>query len=279
MKVEIKNFKDFELILPSFNCNRDCPYCTAKITKWETRELNLNIFKNKLAELEEKGYHFKYFILCGNGEPSLYSLKTLKTIFDTVKNHRKLFEFIRVQTSGNLFYEEEKLKVLPNDAIIEITRVHEDFNTDKEILKYNDNYIETKAFKNWKNIRLNMVVLKDATAESLIRQAESYSNKFSNIKTISIKTLNLNTKTGNTNNKYSQWILNNAVSRADCMKIVQEMQNILGETVVEYKDRYIWKLNNTEITLYSAKGKIYGDTHMVYYGNELVNFNLETLEI
>ena len=27
-------YKEFELILSSFKCNKNCPYCTAKITKW-----------------------------------------------------------------------------------------------------------------------------------------------------------------------------------------------------------------------------------------------------
>lgn len=277
--METKEFKDFELILPSFKCNRDCPYCTAKITKWQERELDLNTFEKTLNELEIKGYHFKYFILCGNGEPSLYSLEDINTIFDSVNKHRSLFEHIRVQTSGNLFFEKDKINSLPQDTIIEITRVHKDFDSDKEVLKYNRDYLDTETFKEWKNIRLNMVVLNNATAESLIKQAEYYSDTFKNIKTISIKTLNLNTKGGSTDNKYSQWILKNAVSRKECMSIVQEMQQLLGQAVVEYKDRYVWKLNDTEITLYSAKGKTYGDTHMVYYGNEIVDFNLNKIEI
>lgn len=279
VKPETKSYKDFELILPSFKCNRDCPYCTAKITQWPERELDLVKFEETLTSLEENGYRFKYFILCGNGEPSLYSLEDLSQIFTSVAKHRELFKYLRVQTSGNLFFEIDKLKVLPKDTIIEITRVHRDFGKDKAVLKYVMNYTETEAFKKWENIRLNMVVLNTETAESLIKQAEYYSNEFKNIKTISIKTLNLNTKDGSTDNKYSQWILKNAVSRTECMSIVKEMQALLGEAVLEYKDRYVWRSNNTEITLYSAKGKVYGDTHMVYYGNELVDFNLNTVEI
>lgn len=274
-----KSYKDFELILPSFECNRDCPYCTAKITKWETRELDLDTFEKKLTELKQKGYNFKYFILCGNGEPSLYSVETLKKIFDSVQRHRSLFKYVRVQTSGNLFYETDKIELLPADTIIEITRVHDNFKKDSEVLKYKDDYTQLESFRTWKNIRLNMVVLKDATAESLIEQAELYCAKFDNIKTISIKTLNLNTKDGSLDNKYSQWILKNAVARQECYQLIHEMQELLGEAVIEYKDRYVWQINDTEITLYSAKGKVYGDTHMVYYGNEIVDFNLNKIEL
>ena len=279
MKVLNKNLKDFELIMPSFTCDRDCPYCTAKITQWEPRELDLDTFEEKLAELETKGYHFKYFILCGNGEPSLYSVKVLRRVFESMEKHRGLFDGIRVQTSGHIFFENDKLAELPSDTIIEITRAYEDIDKDMQTLSYAWDYTDTSSFRNWKNIRLNMVVLKDATAESLMQQIKRYCSKFKNIKTISIKTLNLNTKDGSTDNKYSQWILNNAVNRNDCLELMHDLESLIGDAVVEYNDRYIWKVDNTEVTLYSAKGKTYGDTHMVYYGNELVDFKLNVLEI
>lgn len=30
-----KKFKELEIILSDFSCDKNCPYCTAKITKWE----------------------------------------------------------------------------------------------------------------------------------------------------------------------------------------------------------------------------------------------------
>lgn len=279
---ESKQLKDFELILPSFRCNRDCPYCTAKITNWEKRDLNLNNLDLKLAELTEKGYHFKYFILCGNGEPSLYSDEIWRRIWDIVEKHRDLFDDFRVQTSGNLFdcgYKLEYLRETGLNVIIEITRVSFDSEEDMKVLGNAREYIYSKAFKYWKRIRLNMVMLKGITAEKVKEQVEQYTLRFDNIETVSIKTLNLNTKTGDTNNQYSQWILNNAISRDDCMELVQKLTGLLGDAVVEYKDRFIWMIGNTEVTLYSAKGKQYGDTHMVYYGDELVDFKLNKIEL
>ena len=45
-------YKEFELILSSFKCNKNCPYCTAKITKWP-------IVDDKVDKLEETFNYLK----------------------------------------------------------------------------------------------------------------------------------------------------------------------------------------------------------------------------
>ena len=40
-------YKEFELIGSSFKCDKNCPYCTAKITKWP-------IVDDKFEELEQR---------------------------------------------------------------------------------------------------------------------------------------------------------------------------------------------------------------------------------
>lgn len=40
-------YKEFELILSSFKCNKNCPYCTAKITKWPAVDDKVGELKNK----------------------------------------------------------------------------------------------------------------------------------------------------------------------------------------------------------------------------------------
>ena len=69
-------YKEFELILSSFKCNKNCPYCTAKITKWPNVDDKIDKFEEKLQYLKEKDISFRYFIFCGNGEPSLHSFET-----------------------------------------------------------------------------------------------------------------------------------------------------------------------------------------------------------
>ena len=47
-------YKEFELILSSFKCNKNCPYCTAKITKWPNVDDKIDKFEEKLQYLKEK---------------------------------------------------------------------------------------------------------------------------------------------------------------------------------------------------------------------------------
>lgn len=48
-------YKEFELILSSFKCNKNCPYCTAKITKWPVVDDKLELLAEKLYFLKSKG--------------------------------------------------------------------------------------------------------------------------------------------------------------------------------------------------------------------------------
>ena len=45
-------YKEFELIGSSYKCDKNCPYCTAKITKWP-------IVEDKFETLEEKLNYLK----------------------------------------------------------------------------------------------------------------------------------------------------------------------------------------------------------------------------
>lgn len=277
---ENTKFKDFELILPSFKCDKNCPYCSAKITKWYDTHLDVQAFKSKLQLLKDNGVTFKYFILSGNGEPSLIADNEWQQIWDIVSEYRKMFDQLRVQTSGHLFYEAEKLAYLPKETLIEITRVHKCSTKDMEELGYKEDYVQTEAFKSYPYIRLNYVTLKGKSAREMRDEIQDYATSFPNIKTISIKTLNLNTYTGEVDNPYSKWILANAFSRNESSYLVSQFEILLGESVIEYKDRRVWALENgMEITLYEAKGKKYGDTHIVFYGDKLVDFNLEEYEV
>lgn len=277
--------KDLELILPSYDCNRDCPYCTAKITRWYSTELDLDKFSKTLDELIEKEYHFKYFILCGNGEPSLYPTETLLRIFEIINSHNTehlLFDNIRIQTSGNLFsntIHKDVRNAIKGRYIVEITRAAFDYETDSDILRYKGDYINSYNFSLYKTIRLNIVILKGMTGKDIVYNIKKYKDSYPNIKYISIKTLNLNTRDGDTNNPYSEWIIENAVARKDSNDIVISISQLLGEPDLEYKDRFIWKHNDVEISLYTANGKHYGDSHLVYYGDKLIDFELNKITL
>ena len=269
-------YKEFELILSSFKCDKNCPYCTAKITRWPVIDDKLDTLEEKLNYLKNEGIIFRYFILCGNGEPSLTSLDNFKKIVDSTRKVN-IFDEKRLQSSGNIFYEDEKLDYIKNDFIVEITRVDFDAKKDMEVLGYKRDYIESDNFSK-ANVRLNYVMLKNKSFNEYLEEIKKYIDKYPNIKTVSLKTLNLNTKDGNIENRYSKWILDNALTKADADNIINCMSNNANFVTKDMKffDRYEWIYNGVPVTFY-AKKLDYGYSNIVYYGGRLVDYHLDDI--
>ncbi|MBQ9090523.1 MAG: 4Fe-4S cluster-binding domain-containing protein [Alphaproteobacteria bacterium] len=271
-------YKEFELILSSFKCNKNCPYCTAKITKWPIVDDKIHKLKTQLEYLKKQGISFRYFIFCGNGEPSLHSYETIKTVVDTVKKSG-LFDELRFQSSGNIFFEKDKLDLIKKDFIVEITRIDFDSKKDMEILGYDKDYINSHLFKEV-NVRLNYVMLKNKTFEEYLTEIKKYLDTYPNIKTVSLKTLNLNTHNNNFDNPYSQWILQNALTKKDTDRVIQQMSENADFSVKDEKffDRYEWIYASKPITFYTKKLD-YGYSNIVYYGGELVDYHLNEIQL
>ena len=269
-------YKEFDLIGSSFKCNKNCPYCTAKITKWPIRNNNFKTLENRLNYLKEKDISFRYFIFGGNGEPSMNSFEDIKTVVDATRKVN-LFDEKRFQSSGNVFFEDEKFNYIKDDFIIEITRVSLDPKEDMNVLGYKENYLETDNFKK-ANIRLNYVLIKNRDFNQVLKDLQEYIKKYPNIKTVSLKTLNTSTKDDVVDNKYSKWILENALTKKDTDKIVEFMTNNMNFSKKDEKffDRYEWIYKGVPITFY-AKKLDYGYSNVVYYGGELVDYNLKPI--
>ena len=65
-------YKEFELIGSSFKRDKNCPYCTAKITKWP-------VVKNNFHLLEENRFEWKY-----KGVPITFYAKKLDYGFSNI---------------------------------------------------------------------------------------------------------------------------------------------------------------------------------------------------
>lgn len=271
-------YKEFEFIGASFACDKNCPYCTAKITKWPVVDNKLEILEERLKDLKNSGITFKYFIFCGNGEPSLLEYEDFNKVVQATRKVN-IFEEKRLQSSGNIFYEDEKLNLIKDDFIIEITRVSLDSKKDMEILGYKRDYINTENFKKAK-VRLNYVLLKDKKMEDCLEEIKQYIEKYPNIETVSLKTLNLNTRNDEINNPYSKWILENARTKKDTEDIIRFMSKHTEFVVSDEKffDRYEWIYEGVPITFY-AKKLDYGYSNIVYYGGELVDYHLNKIDI
>lgn len=269
-------YKEFELILSSFVCDKNCPYCTAKITKWPIKPDKLELLESKLEFLNQNNINFRYFILCGNGEPSLTSIENLKTIVNAI-DKVNIFEERRLQSSGNIFFDEEKFNLIKDSFMVEVTRVDFDSAKDMKIWGYKRDYINSSNFKK-ANVRLNYVMMKNKSFEEYLEEIKKYIDNYPNIKTISLKTLNLNTKDSNINNPYSKWILENALTKEDTDKVIEFMTNNAEFSVKDEKffDRYEWIYKGVPITFYTKKLD-YGYSNIVYYGGELVDYHLNPI--
>lgn len=271
-------YKEFELILSSFKCDKNCPYCTAKITKWPSVDDKLDCLEEKLNYLKGEGITFRYFIFCGNGEPSLTSYDNFKKVVDATRKVN-IFDEKRLQSSGNIFYEDEKLDYIKDDFIIEITRVDIDSKKDMEILGYKRDYINSNNFKK-ANIRLNYVLMANKNFDEYLQEIRQYIDKYPNITTVSLKTLNLNTMEDNIDNKYSKWIMENALTKKDSDRIIDYMSKNANFVVSDLKffDRYEWIYKGVPITFYAKKLK-YGYSNIVYYGGKLVDYRLNEIKL
>ena len=271
-------YKEFELIGSSFKCDKNCPYCTAKITQWPVVDNKLEVLEDRLNYLKNNDVTFRYFIFCGNGEPSLLDFEDFKKIVEATRNVN-IFDEKRLQSSGNIFYEDEKLDLIKDDFVVEITRVSLDSKKDMEILGYKRDYINTENFKKAK-VRLNYVLLKNKKFEDCLEEIKQYIEKYPNIETVSLKTLNLNTRNDEINNPYSKWIIKNALTKKDTNDIINFMSNNAKFVVSDEKffDRFEWVYEGVPITFY-AKKLDYGFSNIVYYGGELVDYHLNKIEI
>jgi len=271
-------YKEFELILSSFKCNKNCPYCTAKITKWPAVDDKVDELEQKLNYLKNKDISFRYFIFCGNGEPSLHSYKTIEKVVKATRDVN-IFDEKRFQSSGNIFFEEDKLNLIRDDFIIEITRVDFDSKKDMETLGYKEDYIKSPLFSK-ANIRLNYIMMKNKSFDDYLIEIKKYIDTYPNIKTVSLKTLNLNTLNSKIDNQYSKWIIENALTKENAKDVIEFMSN-KAEVIRqdnEFFDRIEWNYKGVPITFY-VKKLSYGISNVVCYGGNLVDYHLNKLDI
>lgn len=233
---------NFIYTLKNFKCNKHCPYCISKLLRQRKRE-DIDMLPQYLHEAKAEGKVFDEFVLSSNGEPTMYPVEKLQFIVDTV-NASGMFKQCRVQTSGMLFFEKDKLAVF-DGWLKEITLVSTDFKKDAEILKYKRNYFNLA--KNTGEIRSNLVILADLTnINADIHELLSFSD------TVALKVLD------GTN----PWIRSNALSWNDADKLVQIVSSVFGEA--EYNSvqgRYIWNHNGKLITM--SYGKKRAHDHII----------------
>lgn len=272
-----KELKELEIILSDFACDKHCPYCTAKITKWPPVEDDLYQLEMYIGQLKKLGYTFKYVTLGGNGEPTLHDIEKLRTIVSMFKDYE--IPVKRVLTSGNIFRESQRDKwslFADNGWMFECTTTSFDNDKDREILGYDGNYFETEQFRH-SRIRLNYVLLKD-NVNMFVDEIGRFITRYPNIETVALKLLNANTKTGLIDNPLSEWIVKNAIAKEEREHIAEILnQNFTYKG--EAFDTHSWEFDKDHEIYFSWKKSKYGYMDLVYYGNRFVDYQLNDAKI
>lgn len=276
----MKDYKELEIILSDFACDKNCPYCTAKITKWPSVKDDIHLLSLNVGQLKELGYSFHYVTIGGNGEPTMHSYEKLKDIVEMFDNWD--IPIKRVLTSGNIFRPENKEKYdlfVNHGWMFEVTVVGFMWEDNAKIQGYDFNYFNTESFKN-SRVRLNYVLLKN-NIERMPSDLTKYAALYPNIETLAVKLLNVNTYDETVIKSYSQWILDNGIPKSDREKVASIL-NQHFEYVGEAYDTHSWRMKIDERyseVYFSWKKLKYGFADLVWYGNRFVNYQLESANL
>ncbi len=274
-----KVYKTLMIVGQSYACDKDCPYCTAKITQWPTGSDQWQRLGDCLGRIEQAGVRFEYLTISGNGEPSLQPLPVLKDIRAVFDQYDHLFTYKRMQTSGNIFFHPERWEMF-KDYVFEITRVSLDDDEDHSVLRAPKKYTQSDLF--WKSsVVLNHSLLRKNIG-TLINDINGYLARFPNLHVLNLKILNVNTLDSQlVNNSGSQWILDNAILKEEADDIADILKKHFPETdsYHEFYDRIVFEGKTPHgrtvpITFYT-RDKNYGLANIVFYKGELVDYQLQ----
>lgn len=269
------------LITTRNTCNKNCPFCIAKSAGKiyneiiESKDEFVN-FEGILQNLENNDIRFNRLVISGNGEPSFYSFEEIALIIETIKRHINMFNGIRIHTSGNIFYNEEKFNLFNNIENIEfdILRVSLNSKKDMEILKYDKDYTKTKLFKLAKKIKLDIALTDIIEYENFAKELNDYIENYPNIKIIRLKEL----LCGKEDTSQTKWIKEHRLEKE---KIDRSLREILCNYKLNSKsgEKVIYE-NKKNKLIYGASGNFkFYNADFIISNNRLMNYNEEDISI
>ncbi len=182
------------IILPSYNCDRNCPFCIVKNNRKfnSIEDLNLNALKKALEKFRQNGIHFERIVLSGNGEPSLYNYEQLQSLAEILKANSDIFDVLRIHSSGNIFFEKNKFdlfnQLLP-DVEFDILRVAIDPKKDMQVLGYTRDYTQTEEFRRANRIKFDIGLTKYLNQCTFAIDLDNLLKSHSNVQIIRFKNL------------------------------------------------------------------------------------------
>lgn len=261
------------IVTSQYGCNKRCPFCTAKITGWPEGTDKWDQMGRLLSQLQDASVAFDHVTVSGNGEPSMLSLESLRQLSQTLDGFPNMWKKKTFQTSGNIFAFPDKWELF-KDYMFSITRMALQSEKDMEQMGYGRDYSQLPLFKKSK-VTFNIPLLKN-NINQLKDLINSYTALYPNLKSITLKILNLNTLDENKANlsSCSQWIKDNALPPSDREMVVETISSEwpLAQERDDFFDRYFWH-GPVPIKM-KAKRVKYGISNLVYYCGDIVDYEV-----
>jgi len=217
--------ENFTIILPSYKCDKGCPFCIAKNNQKFNNEKS-DDFENLAKQfdiLRKEKIRFNRIVLSGNGEPSLYPLEVLEKYAEIIKENSDMFDILRIHSSGNIFFEDEKFQLFNNlvvDVEFDVLRAAAEGKKDMTILRYGRDYLQSDNFKKAKSIKMDMALTKKITDDSFFRELSELLNKNPNIRLIRFKNLMAGE---NEKSQQAKWVRENRMSKDEFVKFANNL--------------------------------------------------------
>ena len=225
---------NFIYTLKDFRCNKHCPYCITKILNRVVPE-DSHKFNLMLMTLPSA---YDYFILSGNGEPSLYKIEVLENIVRSVNVSSK-FKEMRIQTSGLLFNQPIKLALF-DGWWKEITIISPDEKEDMEFFRYSKPYFEKTYGR--EDVRCNYTLLLEKFQSKIyLKDIKILTEKYPYV---ALKILDTE----------DPWVVKYGVPYSFKDNILKELQPLLGIPTYSKKGgRYVWITLKGKVTMSFGK--------------------------
>lgn len=217
------------IILSSYSCNKNCPFCIAKNNKkFGSMEDDFDALEKQLEVLRKNNIRFERFVLSGNGEPSLYNLEKLQECARIIKQNEDLFDRLRVHSSGNIFLEKEKFELFNNlvsDVEFDILRIAIDPKKDMKVLGYNQDYTKAESFKKAKRIKMDIGLTKELETNTFPQELERVLQEHPNIGLIRFKDL---MSGEDEQSKQAIWVRENRMNKKEFLDFTNNLLSYYG---------------------------------------------------
>ncbi|MBI2473501.1 hypothetical protein HYV70_03045 [Candidatus Uhrbacteria bacterium] len=267
----LRRFEKFLVITNQQACDLHCPWCTGKATNYPFGDDQLEELVCCLEHTRRAGIRFNMGIISGNGEPSFLGYEDLRKIRDTLKTQH--FEEYLFQTGGNLFWDTKKFELFW-DWTMELTRGAFDPKRDMTMRGYKRDYTKTETFRKAR-LGLNITLIEENLPD-LPNEIDRYLNAFGDrLVRLTLKVLNINTRTGKPDNPYSQWVFDHGVP-PEKSETVAELVSSRYSLKQEYDpvlDRIVWDACDVPLIM-EMKKRRYGRLHMAFSQGKLQDYLL-----